>query len=66
MLTVVAEDNMNVQLRDVTATARDGGDDILSKVYVRGSTLSDPLTHSGHAEGELFDCAVGPLQLAFL
>ena len=37
MLTVVAEDNMNVQLRDVTVTARDGKVTHLEQVYVRGS-----------------------------
>jgi small nuclear ribonucleoprotein (snRNP)-like protein len=37
ILTVVAEDNMNVQLRDVTVTARDGKVTHLEQVYVRGS-----------------------------
>ncbi|VVT56740.1 uncharacterized protein SAPINGB_P005242 [Magnusiomyces paraingens] len=32
-----AEDNMNVQLRDVTVTARDGRVSHLEQVYVRGS-----------------------------
>ena len=32
-----AEDNMNVQLRDVTYTARDGRVSHLDRVYIRGS-----------------------------
>ncbi|OLL26675.1 Small nuclear ribonucleoprotein Sm D3 [Neolecta irregularis DAH-3] len=32
-----AEDNMNVQLRDITATARDGRVSHLDQVYIRGS-----------------------------
>jgi len=34
---VVAEDNCNVQLRDVTMTARDGRVSHLEHVYIRGS-----------------------------
>lgn len=34
---IIAEDNMNVQLRDVTVTARDGRVTHLEQVYVRGS-----------------------------
>lgn len=37
ILTFTAEDNMNVQLRDVTVTARDGKVTHLEQVYVRGS-----------------------------
>jgi hypothetical protein len=33
----VAEDNMNVQLKDITATARDGRVSHLDQVYIRGS-----------------------------
>ncbi|CAG8595918.1 7521_t:CDS:2 [Paraglomus brasilianum] len=32
-----AEDNMNVQLRDITVTARDGRVSQLDQVYIRGS-----------------------------
>jgi LSM domain len=32
-----AEDNMNVQLKDITATARDGRVSHLDQVYIRGS-----------------------------
>lgn len=32
-----AEDNMNVQLRDITFTARDGRVSHLDRVYIRGS-----------------------------
>ncbi|KZZ92966.1 small nuclear ribonucleoprotein Sm D3 [Moelleriella libera RCEF 2490] len=34
---VVAEDNMNVQLKDITVTARDGRVSHLEQVYIRGS-----------------------------
>src|SRR5579862_118329 len=37
MLSMVAEDNCNVQLRDVTMTARDGRVSHLEHVYIRGS-----------------------------
>lgn len=39
MLTMrfLAEDNMNVQLRDITLTARDGRVSHLEQVYIRGS-----------------------------
>ena len=33
----VAEDNMNVQLKDITVTARDGRVSQLDQVYIRGS-----------------------------
>ena len=33
----VAEDNMNVQLKDITVTARDGRVSHLDQVYIRGS-----------------------------
>jgi len=33
----VAEDNMNVQLKDITVTARDGRVSHLEQVYIRGS-----------------------------
>lgn len=36
-LTPPAEDNMNVQLRDITVTARDGRVSHLDQVYIRGS-----------------------------
>jgi small nuclear ribonucleoprotein D3 len=36
-LTVLAEDNCNVQLRDVTMTARDGRVSHLEHVFIRGS-----------------------------
>jgi hypothetical protein len=32
-----AEDNMNVQLKDITVTARDGRVSHLEQVYIRGS-----------------------------
>ena len=35
--TTVAEDNMNVQLKDITVTARDGRVSHLDQVYIRGS-----------------------------
>jgi small nuclear ribonucleoprotein D3 len=34
---VAAEDNMNVQLKDITVTARDGRVSHLEQVYIRGS-----------------------------
>ena len=34
---VLAEDNMNVQLKDITVTARDGRVSHLDQVYIRGS-----------------------------
>ena len=34
---IVAEDNMNVQLKDITVTARDGRVSHLDQVYIRGS-----------------------------
>jgi small nuclear ribonucleoprotein D3 len=37
MANFVAEDNCNVQLRDVTGTARDGRVSHLEHVYIRGS-----------------------------
>ncbi|KAI9820947.1 MAG: small nuclear ribonucleoprotein Sm D3 [Thelocarpon impressellum] len=36
-LTCPAEDNMNVQLKDITVTARDGRVSHLDQVYIRGS-----------------------------
>ena len=33
----IAEDNMNVQLKDITVTARDGRVSHLEQVYIRGS-----------------------------
>ena len=35
----VAEDNMNVQLKDITVTARDGRVSHLDQVYIRGSHI---------------------------
>ena len=35
--THTAEDNMNVQLKDITVTARDGRVSHLEQVYIRGS-----------------------------
>ncbi|KAK2755056.1 small nuclear ribonucleoprotein Sm D3 [Arachnomyces sp. PD_36] len=35
-----AEDNMNVQLKDITVTARDGRVSHLDQVYIRGSHVS--------------------------
>jgi len=35
--TLTAEDNMNVQLKDITVTARDGRVSHLDQVYIRGS-----------------------------
>ena len=35
--TPIAEDNMNVQLKDITVTARDGRVSHLDQVYIRGS-----------------------------
>lgn len=55
-----AEDNMNIQLKDITVTARDGRVSHLEQVYIRGShvrffivpdmlryaeTLKPPFTH---------------------
>lgn len=37
MRDIVAEDNMNVQLKDITVTARDGRVSHLDQVYIRGS-----------------------------
>jgi small nuclear ribonucleoprotein D3 len=37
LLTGVAEDNCNVQLRDVTGTARDGRVSHLEQIFIRGS-----------------------------
>lgn len=34
---IIAEDNMNVQLKDITVTARDGRVSHLDQVYIRGS-----------------------------
>ncbi len=34
---IPAEDNMNVQLKDITVTARDGRVSHLDQVYIRGS-----------------------------
>ena len=34
---ISAEDNMNVQLKDITVTARDGRVSHLDQVYIRGS-----------------------------
>lgn len=34
---ITAEDNMNVQLKDITVTARDGRVSHLEQVYIRGS-----------------------------
>lgn len=34
---ILAEDNMNIQLRDITVTARDGRVSQLDQVYIRGS-----------------------------
>ena len=36
---VIAEDNMNVQLKDITVTARDGRVSHLDQVYIRGSHI---------------------------
>jgi hypothetical protein len=35
----IAEDNMNVQLKDITVTARDGRVSHLDQVYIRGSHI---------------------------
>ena len=37
VLKIPAEDNMNVQLKDITVTARDGRVSHLDQVYIRGS-----------------------------
>ena len=37
LLTLPAEDNMNVQLKDITVTSRDGRVAHLEQVYIRGS-----------------------------
>jgi small nuclear ribonucleoprotein D3 len=37
ILSLTAEDNMNIQLRDITVTARDGRVSHLDQVYIRGS-----------------------------
>ena len=37
VLETSAEDNMNVQLKDITVTARDGRVSHLDQVYIRGS-----------------------------
>ena len=36
---IEAEDNMNVQLKDITVTARDGRVSHLEQVYIRGSHI---------------------------
>lgn len=38
-LGIVAEDNMNVQLQEITVTARDGRVSQLDQVYIRGSSV---------------------------
>lgn len=48
---IEAEDNMNIQLRDITVTSRDGMVSHLEQVYVRGShirlfILPDMLKHA--------------------
>jgi hypothetical protein len=37
LMSAIAEDNMNVQLKDITVTARDGRVSHLDQVYIRGS-----------------------------
>ena len=37
LMCAIAEDNMNVQLKDITVTARDGRVSHLDQVYIRGS-----------------------------
>lgn len=37
LTSTIAEDNMNVQLKDITVTARDGRVSHLDQVYIRGS-----------------------------
>lgn len=37
LMVSTAEDNMNVQLKDITVTARDGRVSHLDQVYIRGS-----------------------------
>lgn len=37
LIASLAEDNMNVQLRDIQVTARDGRVSHLDQVYIRGS-----------------------------
>ncbi|PNY28895.1 Small nuclear ribonucleoprotein Sm D3 [Tolypocladium capitatum] len=39
LLCPVSEDNMNVQLKDITVTARDGRVSHLDQVYIRGSHI---------------------------
>lgn len=39
LYTLIAEDNMNVQLKDITMTARDGRLTQLDQVYIRGSHI---------------------------
>lgn len=36
---LTAEDNMNVQLKDITSTARDGRVSHLDQIYIRGSHI---------------------------
>ncbi|KAI0896144.1 Sm-like ribonucleoprotein [Daldinia loculata] len=54
-----AEDNMNVQLKDITVTARDGRVSHLDQVYIRGShvrffivpDMNAPMFRSRNARG---------------
>jgi small nuclear ribonucleoprotein D3 len=53
---MAAEDNMNVQLKDITVTARDGRVSHLEQVYIRGShvryfIVPDMLRYGDHQSG---------------
>ncbi|KAI4118819.1 MAG: hypothetical protein LQ345_001212 [Seirophora villosa] len=65
---IEAEDNMNVQLKDITVTARDGRVSHLDQVYIRGShvrffIVPDMLrTESAYADGLWQERADVPLE----
>ena len=64
---VTAEDNMNVQLKDITVTARDGRVSHLEQVYIRGShvryfIVPDMLRYGSlqyEAEGRMLTISTG-------
>lgn len=56
-----AEDNMNVQLKDITVTARDGRVSHLDQVYIRGShvrffIVPDMLRYGTNTPGARLRC----------
>lgn len=45
-----AEDSLNLALREITVTARDGRVSQLEQVYIRGSMVS-PFSRRAHGQG---------------